>query len=802
MDIPLTKKWTINLRKALSRTIARATSAQLPSALPGHLLLAIAETNGSLGASILERTKLDIVMLEDFLQARGHFESTASLSPRVQHILFSATTLAYHAEHTHVGTEHVLLALLNNDSPEIKTFAEISNWKIDDARDQLKTIIKSESKLNELTQSFFEDVHASHIEDDDIPHSLRDLGIHLTHPEYVKKLDPVIGREQELERVIQILSRRTKNNPVLLGEPGVGKTAIVEALAIRLAAGNVPHELLGKKIVSLEVGSLIAGTMYRGEFEQRIKNMLDDIADNDNIILFIDELHTIVGAGSSSGSVDAANLLKPALARGRLRCIGATTLNEYRQHIENDGALERRFQPVPVNEPSAAATRFMLGGLKPRYEAFHKVKLTDEVLDTAVKLADRYLPDRFMPDKAIDLIDEAAARIKIKSETPNEVRQIFNLKEQLRNTIKQKEQATTKEDFKNAWVWKEKERALFSEIKILEDNIAQTVNNYPQVTGHTLAEVVTAWTGVPVNEHRADELLRLELLEDKLNQKIIGQTEAVATIAAAIRRGHYGIADHNRPRASFLFAGPSGVGKTSLAKALAEQLFGDAKAILHFDMSEYAEGYTVSKLIGAPSGYVGYKESGILTEQVRRKPYQVILFDELDKAHRDVHNLLLQILDAGALRDSAGRLINFKQTIVIATANPHRHSDLPLGFSQDATPLLDSQEAIKQLFPTELRDRFDSVVTFRNLTAQHLSAIADQEIKYLNERLLHQSLQIKISESGRQKIATDTKQQGVRHLQRIIKEQVEQLLLTELAKPNRRKKTFTLSAKKNNWHLT
>jgi ATP-dependent Clp protease ATP-binding subunit ClpC len=653
--------------------------------------------------------------------------------------------------------------------------------------------------LSELTDSFFEEMEDDTLEEDDIPPGLLNLGTHLTNPQRLEQLDPVIGREKELERMLQILTRRTKNNPVLLGEPGVGKTALVEALAQRINQGQVPYELADKKIVSLEIGSLVAGTMYRGEFEQRLKTVLNELTERPDIILFIDELHTIVGAGSANGSVDAANILKPALARGKLRCIGATTLNEYRQYIENDGALERRFQPITVNEPTATEARQMLAGLKSKYEQYHGVQLSDEILDAAINLSEKHIPDRFLPDKAIDLLDEAAANLKMKTPTPKAAIELLSLKKQLKESQKKKERAVMKENFTIALHHKEKTILLQKRIEKIQKLIASDKRVAPAVSLNTLADVLTGWTGVPIARFDNDNQNTLLALEKNLSKNVVGQKVALDTVANILRRAKLGLSSERRPLASFLFVGPSGVGKTTLAKSIAKELFGDQRAILQLDMSEYSESHSISKLIGSPAGYVGYKESGFLTEQVRRRPHQVILFDELDKAHLDITHLLQQLLEEGSLRDSSGKLVNFKQTIIVATANPNRDTN-HLGFGENRQ-IQKTLSGAMDLFSNELRDRFDSVVPFQILEETSLKRILDIEILELNKRMAQQKCAIKLTNGAKRQLVKEA-QGGARQLRQLFTEHAEHLLATKISQSKQSESHYTLDYKKQAWCIT
>lgn len=802
MDSKITLKWTDFLKQVVLNALDKAEQNNTPSVMGGHLLLSIGEANGSLGAALLKKTKFDINAFAELMRLSSSGEQKAALSPQAQNLLFKATALAHKMQHTHVGTEHLLLVIVKNPSIEIKNFAAATNWDLNDLESQLQMILKSNSRLRELTGSFFDELDLDIDENEDLPQNILEFGIHLTNPNKIKTFDPVIGRERELNRMMQILTRRTKNNPVLLGEAGVGKTALVEALAERIYKGEVPQDLLGKKIVALETGSLVAGTMYRGEFEQRIKILLDELYDRDDIILFIDELHTIVGAGSASGSVDAANLLKPALARGRLRCIGATTLSEYRQHIENDSALERRFQPVTVNEPSAELTRQMLNGLRSRYEQYHKVKVTDAVLDNAVLWSERYLPDRHLPDKAIDLLDETAAAAKLKIPTSPNAIKIHALKRELKECIKKKENATNKEDFGNALIWKNRCTAINAEIVALEKLLSEK-SILPEVSMNDLSETLTNWTGIPVSHQHSERQRLLAEVEQNLASSISGQTEAIKTVSQILRRAHLGLASESKPLASFLFVGPTGVGKTTLAKNIAKELFKSDKAVLRLDMSEYAEGYAVSKLIGAPAGYVGYKESGFLTEKVRRQPYQVILFDELDRAHRDVLNLLLQLLEEGSLRDSTGKLINFKQTIVIATANTERNNGNSLGFNRKQnTSIEDVALQAAELFPTELRERFDAIVPFGSLNDEALHTIFQTELSSLNKKLSVSGTSLGLSSKAKSDFLKKVQGQNARKLKQIFIETIEHPILEKISNVKKYKPKYQLDIEKNKWKIT
>lgn len=618
---------------------------------------------------------------------------------------------------------------------------------------------------------------------------LDEFGTNLTQQAIEGKLDPVVGREKEIERAIQILGRRTKNNPVLLGEPGVGKTAIAEGLAQRIANKNVPDLLEDKQVYSLDMGLLIAGTRFRGEFEERLKGIMEEIRSSGNIILVIDEIHTLIGTGAAEGGMDAANMLKPALARGELQCMGMTTLDEYRKHIERDAALERRFQPIMIGEPSVVETIEILYGLRDRYEQHHKVKISDAALDAAAKLSDRYISDRFLPDKAIDLIDEAGSRVRLKN-TPASANK--ELKQELRQVTKAKQEAVTAQDFDSAGKLRDRELEIEGELKAIADNKQQQDPNrpLPVVDEEDIAHIVASWTGVPVNKLTETESELLLHLEETLHQRVIGQDEAVVAVSRAIRRARVGLKSPNRPIASFIFSGPTGVGKTELAKALAAHFFGSEEAMIRLDMSEFMEAHTVSKLIGSPPGYVGYDEGGQLTEAVRRKPYSVILFDEVEKAHPDVFNTLLQLLDDGRLTDAKGRTVDFKNTLLIMTSNIGSRviekggGGLGFDFSDNNSEANYNRirdrvnEDLKQYFRPEFLNRVDEIIVFRQLAKEEIVKIADIMLREVSNRLTEQEISLEFTQSFKELVAKEgyNPSYGARELRRVIMRRLEDSL--------------------------
>ena len=707
------------------------------------------------------------------------------LTPRAKSAVELAVSEAMRMGAGYIGTEHLLMGLLregNNMAIRVLDTVGI------DPKKMYSSVVQ---KINEGPRAAANgSMPVSHREESKKAKTLAEFTRDLTEAARQGKLDPVIGREKEIQRVIQILSRRTKNNPVLIGEPGVGKTAIAEGLAERIASGDVPEELLDKKILSLDLSGMVAGTKYRGEFEERIKNTLAEVKKAGNVILFIDELHTIVGAGSAEGAVDAANIIKPALGRGEIRVIGATTLNEYRKYIEKDAALERRFQPVTVGEPTPEATLEILKGLRDKYEAHHKLTITDEALEAAVQLSKRYIGDRFLPDKAIDLMDEAASQVRMTAEASSP--DLKALEEKITALHREKTEAVAAQDFEKAAQLRDIEKNYQEQVEIERDNWRkQLAQNRGNVTADDVAKVVAGWTGIPVTRLTEDESMRLLKLEEKLHQRVVGQDEAVNAVAKAIRRSRVGLKDPKRPIGSFLFLGPTGVGKTELCKTLAEAMFGDENAMVRIDMSEYMEKHTVSRLVGSPPGYVGHEEGGQLTEKVRRKPYSVVLFDEIEKAHEDVWNILLQILEDGIVTDSQGRKVDFKNTIIVMTSNVGAKNITAdaarLGFDGSEKGEKESEEVrfdrirdavmadLKRTFRPEFLNRIDEIIVFRQLTEDNIRQIARRMLDVTGARMAQQGITLAADDDAVAELARDgfDPQYGARPLRRAIQSMVE-----------------------------
>lgn len=740
-----------------------------------HLLIGIAHEGDSAGGKILNSLGITVGTLEELLSGSRNTSlfrrSELYVAPRTKRVLEMAVGEANELGNSYVGTEHLLLAILHEGGGLAVRILE-----------QLGV---TEDKL----QKAFEDVLSEDNSKSDQSASLGDLSdfaIDLNERAKQGKIDPVIGREEEINRVIQILSRRSKNNPVLIGEPGVGKTAIAEGLAQRIVNNDVPEILKNCHIISLNMSAVVAGTKYRGEFEERLKKVLDTVKQHSDWILFIDELHTLVGAGSSEGSMDAANIMKPALARGELHCIGATTLKEYKKYIEKDAALERRFQPVKVGEPNPADTLRILEGLRDRYEAFHKAKITDEALKAAVELSGRYITDRFQPDKSIDVIDEAAAKVRMEASSAPEG--LKNKEAQLASLQKEKEAAISTQDYERAAIYRDQSKKLEADIEQLKKEWKGADHDHLTVTEEDVAEVVSKWTGVPLQNLKKSDSERLLHLEDELHKRVIGQDDAVHAVATAIRRARAGMKDPKRPIGSFLFLGSTGVGKTELARALAETMFGSEKNMIRFDMSEYMEKHEVSRLVGAPPGYVGYEEGGQLTDAVRKNPYSVILFDEVEKAHMDFFNILLQVLDDGRLTDGQGRTVDFTNCVIIMTSNLGSnylkgHVKKP-GFSSDSDDKKDEDfesiketilAEVKRTFRPEFINRIDEIIVFHPLTEENLSAIVNLLLKDVEKKLEHFNVSLEISDSAKKLLIKDGTdiEYGARPLKRVIQKEIE-----------------------------
>ena len=752
-----------------------------------HVLIGLIKVKNGVAAKALNELGLSAeTIIEDVEEHIGRGNKKASsvyMTPRVKHVLELAVEVANHMNHNYVGTEHILLGLLSDGGGVAVGLLRNHNIRANDIVEVIRDILGSSGRTSHNSE---DNQDSSSLGD------LADFGTELNESAKQGKIDPVIGRDKEISRVIQILSRRTKNNPVLIGEPGVGKTAIAEGLAQRIVNGNVPEILRNKRIISLSISSMLAGAKYRGEFEERLKKAIDEVQKHDDMIIFIDEIHTLVGAGATEGAMDAANILKPALARGEFQVIGATTLDEYKKHIEKDAALERRFQPVLVGEPSEEDALEILKGLRDRYEAFHKAKITDEALEAAVSLSSRYITDRFLPDKAIDVVDEAASKVRMKvfSAAPD----VKALETQLADVKKEKEAAVTAQEFEKAAEMRDEEKRIEKEINDKKKAAKENSDAKLVVTDEDIASVVAQWTGIPVSKIAQEESESLLHLEEELHKRVIGQDEAVVAVSKAVRRARAGLKDPKRPIGSFLFLGPTGVGKTELARALAVALFGDETAMIRLDMSEYMEKHTVSRLVGAPPGYVGYEAGGQLTDAVRRKPYSVILLDEVEKAHADFFNILLQVLDDGRLTDSQGRTVDFRNTVIIMTsnlgANALRKSSPELGFlaakkSDSASDVSNEinfkkakksvMDAVKRHFRPEFLNRIDEMIVFHALTSNDLKQIVTILMDTVVKRLGDMGLSLEISPAAMDMLVKEGSDfsMGARPLKRAIQRLIE-----------------------------
>ncbi len=761
-----------------------------------HLLLGLLREEEGLAHRVLTEYGLTDEMILSVLRRSvgAGLAGTApsqGLTPRAKGVVELAVSEAARMGSPMIGTEHLLMGILREGG---NMALRILRTVGVDPKKMYSSIVQ---KINEAPKAAPAGTVSSAKDSGKKGSALEEFTRDLTESARAGRLDPVIGRDEEIRRVIQILSRRTKNNPVLIGEPGVGKTAIAEGLAERIAAADVPEELLDKRVLSLDLSGMVAGTKYRGEFEERIKKTIDEVKKAGNVILFIDELHTIVGAGSAEGAVDAANILKPALSRGEIRVVGATTLDEYRKYIEKDAALERRFQPVTVGEPSPEATLEILKGLRDKYEAHHKLTITDEALEAAVSLSRRYINDRFLPDKAIDLMDEAASQVRMSAESTSP--DLKSLEEKINALHREKADAIAAQDYEKAAQLRDLEQKYTQQVDIERENWKKSLStNRGSVGAEDIAKVVAGWTGIPVTRLTEDESMRMLRLEETLHKRVVGQDEAVTAVAKAIRRSRVGLKDPKRPIGSFLFLGPTGVGKTELCKTLAETMFGDENAMIRLDMSEYMEKHTVSRLVGSPPGYVGHEEGGQLTEKVRRKPYSVVLFDEIEKAHPDVWNILLQILEDGIVTDSQGRRVDFKNTIIVMTSNVGAKNitaaETPLGFhggdksaEEDETKRYERirqavMDDLKKTFRPEFLNRIDEIIVFRQLTQENIREIASRMLQVTGRRMAEQGITLDVDDDALTELARDgfDPQYGARPLRRSIQNLVEDAVAEQM----------------------
>ena len=777
------EKFSERARRVL--TLAQEEAQKLNHSYIGteHILLGLVREEEGVAVKVLTNLGASLSKVRasvEFVIGRGEKPSTSEtgLTPRARRVIELAIDEARYLSHNYIGTEHLLLGLLREEEGIAAGVLDSFGITLERARAETERALSSGTPKSRPARTTSRTP------------ALDQLGINLTEAAQAGKLDPVIGRHKEIERVIQILSRRTKNNPALIGEPGVGKTAIVEGLAHRIVAGDVPETLEGKRLIALDIGAVVAGTKYRGEFEERVRKIIEEIKTAGNCVLFIDEFHTIVGAGAAEGAVDAANLLKPALARGELQCIGATTLDDYRKHVERDAALERRFQPVLVEEPSVEDSLEILRGIKERYEEHHQLTIIDEALHSAVTLAARYIPDRFLPDKAIDLVDEAASRVRIKHRTvPMTLKDARRLEDSIR---RDKDSALATQQYDYATELRQRELQIQEKIKEMESEWhAEQEQHKAEVSAEDIAEVVNMWTGIPVVQLAEDETERLLQMEEALHRRIVGQDEAVTIVSKAVRRARAGLKDPRRPIGNFVFLGPTGVGKTELVRALAEFMFGSEETLIRLDMSEFMEKFAVSRLVGAPPGYVGYDEGGQLTEAVRRKSYCCILLDEIEKAHPDVFNILLQIFDDGHLTDAKGRRVDFRNSIIVMTSNIgaeliRKGSVMGFAAASDEAKTQQSYERMKEkllgelkkAFRPEFLNRIDATVVFHPLDKEHIRKIVDLMLNIVNERLTEKDMKLEVTDAVKDFLGEKGYDEvfGARPLRRVIQDMVEDKL--------------------------
>lgn len=754
-----------------------------------HILLGLINEGEGIAAKALTSLGLETEKIqqevENLIGKGEKVSQTIHYTPRAKKVIELSMDEARKLGHSYVGTEHILLGLIREGEGVAARVLNNIGVSLNKARQQVLQLLGSNETARKNQGRNGQATAAN-------TPTLDSLARDLTAIAKEGNIDPVIGREKEIERVIQVLSRRTKNNPVLIGEPGVGKTAVAEGLAQQVVNNEIPEMLRDKRVMTLDMGTVVAGTKYRGEFEDRLKKVMEEIRQAGNVILFIDELHTLIGAGGAEGAIDASNILKPSLARGELQCIGATTIDEYRKYIEKDAALERRFQPIKVEEPTLEESILILKGLRDRYEAHHRVTITDEAIDAAAHLSNRYITDRFLPDKAIDLIDEAGSKVRLRSYTapPN----LKELEQNLEDVRKEKDAAVQSQEFEKAASLRDSEQRLREEVETTKEKWKEKQGQESsEVTVEDIASIVSTWTGVPVAALTKDESARLLNLESILHDRIIGQGEAVDAVSKAIRRARAGLKDPKRPIGSFIFLGPTGVGKTELARALAESMFGDEDAMIRIDMSEYMEKHTTSRLVGSPPGYVGYEEGGQLTEKVRRKPYSVVLLDEVEKAHPEVFNILLQVLEDGRLTDSKGRLIDFRNTVLIMTSNVgaselKQNKYVGFSFGDEAADYKDMKlkvmDELKKAFRPEFLNRIDETIVFHSLERKHMKEIVTLMVKQLQKRLLDQEIDFDLSEDAIEKIAKEgyDPEYGARPLRRSIQKNIEDLMSEALLK--------------------
>ncbi|AOV06493.1 ATP-dependent Clp protease ATP-binding subunit [Sporosarcina ureilytica] len=781
-------RFTQRAQKVLQLAQEEAIRMKHESIGTEHILLGLIREGGGIAAKALEAIEVSFTTIEEGVEklvgtGTKDVGPIVHYTPRAKKVIELSVDESRKLGHSYIGTEHILLALIREGEGIAARVLSNAGVSLNRARQQVLQLLGS----NESSSS-----NSSNNTNSAATPTLDGLARDLTEVAREGQLDPVIGRSQEITRVIEVLARRTKNNPVLIGEPGVGKTAIAEGLAQQVVNNEVPEILRDKRVMTLDMGTVVAGTKYRGEFEDRMKKVMEEIRQAGNVILFIDELHTLIGAGGAEGAIDASNILKPSLARGELQCIGATTIDEYRKYIEKDAALERRFQPIQVDEPSVEESIQILNGLRDRYEAHHRVKITDEAIDAAAKMSDRYISDRFLPDKAIDLIDEAGSKVRLRSYTtpPN----LKNLETQLEAIRSEKNAAVQSQEFEKAASFRDKEQKMKEELDTTKAAWKEKQGKTEsKVTVNDIAEVVAMWTGIPVSKIAETESMKLLNMEQTLHERVIGQAEAVTAISRAIRRARAGLKDPKRPIGSFIFLGPTGVGKTELARALAETMFGDENAMIRVDMSEYMEKHSTSRLVGSPPGYVGHEEGGQLTEQVRRKPYSVILLDEIEKAHPDVFNMLLQVLDDGRLTDSKGRTVDFRNTVVIMTSNVGAtalKTNRYVGFNlQDSDHDYEGMkstmlEELKKTFRPEFLNRVDEMIVFHALEKEHLRQIVSLMSNELSKRLKEQDIVLELTEEAQNKISDIgyDPDYGARPLRRAIQKHVEDRLSEELLK--------------------